>query len=71
MKTTTLEDLAKRLRKLSREMLTVGTMMDYYGGLDVEMAVHGQEMICASVCMRSYADAIDAKVEAKAEKETP
>jgi hypothetical protein len=63
MKTTTLHNLSKRLRKLSREMITVGTMMDYYGGLDAQMAAHGQELVGASIYVRSYADAIDAKIE--------
>jgi hypothetical protein len=63
MKTPTLPEISKRLRKLSREMITVGTMMDYYGGLDAKMAAHGQELVGASIYVRSYADAIDAKVE--------
>jgi hypothetical protein len=33
------------------------------------MAAHGQELVGASIYVRSYADAIDVKVEA--EKETP
>ena len=51
---TTKADMAKRLRKLSDEMLNVAAELDYFGGF-AEFAKHGKELAGAGSIVQEWA----------------
>ncbi len=59
----TRQDIAKYLRFVADQMHSVGALMDYYGGLDVEMKEKSREIIGASAIARSWAENIEAEHE--------
>jgi hypothetical protein len=57
------DDIARKLRRLSRQMIDVGTAMDYFGGFDGRMAEHGLELVGAGLVVEEWADEIDKRTE--------
>lgn len=47
-------DLIKKLRALADEMTDVGCAMDYFGGFDSDVAIHGRELVGAASCVRDW-----------------
>jgi hypothetical protein len=51
-------EIAAALRRISAEMIELGTAMDYYGG-NGEMAAHGRELVGAGHIAAGWADGIE------------
>ncbi|TXH53679.1 MAG: hypothetical protein E6Q97_12605 [Desulfurellales bacterium] len=58
------DQLASRLRQLSKDMLEIAVDMDYFGGM-AEWAKHGAELAGAAHIARTWADEIDEQKEKK------
>lgn len=58
----TLKQLAKKLAKLSEKMIELGTAMDYYGGMNAEMAKHGKEMVGAGLIAKEWSEKIESEI---------
>ena len=58
------DEIIRRLRVLSTEMIELGIEMDYYGGMS-EMAKHGAELVAAGRVAESWADGIEAEAQGK------
>lgn len=48
--------IIKELRYLSERMISCGAAMDYYGGFEHHIVLHGQQMIGAGLIAKGWAD---------------
>lgn len=51
-----MKTLATELAELAEKMKELGAKLDYYGGFDMELAVHGQQLVNSSVTVQRWAD---------------
>ena len=56
-------EIAREVRRVSREMIELGSRMDYYGGLDSEIVEHGREMLGAGLMAQRWADEIEKTIQ--------
>jgi hypothetical protein len=61
----TKQEIADKLKALAKEMLDVGTAMDYYGGMGTNMAMRGAELVSASLITSDWAENIEAEIKDK------
>jgi hypothetical protein len=61
MKTKTINEIAAALRRLSKRMIDLGVEMNYYGGLNVDMAQHGRELVGAGMIAKEWAGEIESE----------
>ena len=54
----TKKEIINRLHKLSKEMIEVGTAIDYYYGLN-PLSAHGAEMIGAGLIAKEWAEEME------------
>ena len=52
------DELVKRLRELSEQMIQLGADMDYYGGFNAEIAEKGGNLVGAGLIAAEWADEI-------------
>jgi hypothetical protein len=52
-------DLARKLRRLSKQMIALGAEMDYHGGFDGRISQHGREMAEAGRLVREWVEGIE------------
>ena len=52
------EEMSHRLRELAEDMIEVGVLMEYYGGIS-ELGIHGRELVGAGKIAATWADAIE------------
>lgn len=57
------QQIADQLKALSVQMVNLGTAMDYYGGMDLNMVKRGAELVSAGLIAESWADHIEADLK--------
>lgn len=53
------KEIIAEMRELSERMLDVATKMDYFGGINSEIALHAQELAGASAILLTWADGME------------
>ena len=55
----TKQQLIAGMRDLSQRMITLGTELDYFGGLNSEMRQHASELVGAGYILETWADGVE------------
>ena len=55
----TKQEIVNELKVLAEKMKEIGTLMDYFGGFDSEMAEHGAELVGAGCVAEQWAKEIE------------
>lgn len=56
------QEIANELKVLAEKMKEIGTLMDYFGGFDSEMAEHGAELVGAGCIAEQWAKEIEQEI---------